>query len=325
MKNLAAEFPVAAMCELLGVSRSGYYAWQKRQPSQRQLRNQALLLLISQAHQQSRQSYGSPRITAALKQERHCCGRHRVARLMRQAGLRGFVKRAFRPRTTESNHDLPVAPNRLKESASPTGANQSWVADITYLPSAEGWLYLATVMDLFSRKIVGWATADHLKTSLVKQALQQAILHRRPGPGLLHHSDRGVQYASKEYRALLQAHQILPSMSAAGHCYDNAAMESFFSTLKTDLIHRERWQTHQQIKLALFDYIETFYNRQRLHSALGYQSPAQFEGPARVSQNKAKGPSLDIARPGKDAPMSNVRADLRQKTGKPLSELCLSV
>lgn len=325
MKNLAVEFPVAQMCELLEVSRSGYHAWLKRQPSRRELRNEALLLLISQAHQESRQAYGSPRITQALKRQNQACGRHRVARLMRRAGLRGLQKPAFRPRTTDSNHDLPVAPNRLKERPAPTAPNQTWVTDITYISTAQGWVYLAAVMDLFSRKIVGWATADHLKTSLVKEALRQAILHRRPAAGLLHHSDRGVQYASREYRTLLQAHQILPSMSAQGNCYDNAAMESVFSTLKTELIHRQPWQTREQVKPALFDYIETFYNRQRLHSALGYQSPAQFEDQALARARRAKKPSPDTDRSGKTAYKSNARADFSAKPAKVLSDLWISV
>ncbi len=271
------EFPLAQVCAVLGVSRSGYYAWLKRQPSKRQRANEQLLPWIVQVHSAARQTYGSPRVTQALKKQQHRCGRHRVARLMRQHGLRGLQKRAFRPRTTDSDHPLPIAPNRLKESPAPRQPNQVWVSDITYIATAEGWLYLAAVMDLCSRKIVGWATADHLKTSLVEQALQRALHSRRPPRGLLHHSDRGCQYASDQYRQLLHSHGLLPSMSAAGNCYDNAAMESFFSTLKTELIHRQQWFTHAEVSLALFDYLEIFYNRQRLHSALHYQSPAGFE------------------------------------------------
>lgn len=277
MKTLAVEFPLAQVCSVLGVSRSGYYAWLQRKPSKRQRANEQLWPLIVQAHKEARGTYGSPRVTNALKQSKHHCGRHRVARLMRLHGLRGVKKRPFHPRTTQSHHSLPIAPNRLKDRGAPTQPNEVWVSDITYIPTAEGWLYLAAVMDLCSRKIVGWATANHLKTSLVEQALKRALNSRRAPPGLLHHSDRGCQYASDHYHQLLQSHGLLPSMSAAGHCYDNAAMESFFSTLKTELIHRQQWLTHAEVNLALFDYLEIFYNRQRLHSALNYQSPASFE------------------------------------------------
>ena len=277
MKTLAVEFPVGQVCEVLEVSRSGYYAGLKRKPSRRQLANQKLMPLIAGAHEQSRRVYGSPRVTQELKRQDHRCGRHRVARLMRQAGLRGLQKRSFRPRTTDPHHGLPIAPNRLKQNPQPVAPNEVWAADITYIATAQGWLYLAAVMDLYSRKIVGWALADHLKTSLPKEALRRALQTRCPSPGLVHHSDRGVQYASQEYRALLQSNQLLSSMSAQGNCYDNAAMESFFSTLKAELLHRQTWQGHAQVELAIFDYLETFYNRRRLHSALNYQSPADFE------------------------------------------------
>jgi len=276
VKTLAVEFPVAAVCQTLGLSRSGYYAWLQRKPSRRQLADEKLLPLIGQIHQQNRCAYGSPRITQQLKHQGRPCGRHRVARLMRQAGLRGLQKRSFRPRTTDSNHELSIAPNRLKQCPPPSRPDTVWVADITYITTAQGWLYLAAVMDLYSRKIVGWALADHLKSSLPKEALSRALASRRPAAGLLHHSDRGVQYASNEYRALLQSNRVLSSMSARGNCYDNASMESFFSTLKTELLYRQKWQG-QEVKLAVFDYIETFYNRKRLHSALDYQSPAAFE------------------------------------------------
>ena len=277
MKTLAVEFPLTQVCRVLGLSRSGYYAWLKRKPSQRQRADDQLLPLIVEVHAAARKTYGSPRVTQALKKQNHRCGRHRIARLMRHHGLRGLQKRAFRPRTTDSDHPLPVAPNRLKERVAPREPNQVWVSDITYIATAQGWLYLAAVMDLCSRKIVGWATADHLKTSLVQEALERALSRRRPPAGLLHHSDRGCQYASADYRQLLQNHQMLASMSAAGNCYDNASMESFFSTLKTELIHRQPWLTPAEVNGALFDYVETFYNRRRLHSALNYQSPAEFE------------------------------------------------
>lgn len=277
MKTLAVEFRVSAICQVLRVSRSGYYDWLQREPSARQLANGQLLPLIIETYTQSRRTYGSPRVTQALKQQNQCCGRHRVARLMRQVGLRGVQKKAFRPRTTQSDHPLPIAPNRLKQGPAPTQPNQVWVSDITYLLTGQGWLYLAAVMDLCSRKVVGWATAEHLKTTLVQEALERALRTRRPPPGLVHHSDRGIQYASQQYRQLLQSHQILSSMSAQGNCYDNASMESFFSTLKSELIGRQSWSTHPELKLAIFDYVETFYNRKRLHSSLNYQSPTQFE------------------------------------------------
>lgn len=285
MKALAVEYPIAEVCGLLAVSRSGYYAWRGRKLSRHDLQDKQLLAQIREVYQQSRQTYGSPRITEQLRREHQRCGRHRVARLMRQAGLAGLQKPAFRPRTTDSNHDLPVAPNRLKSAPEPARPDRTWVTDITYVATAQGWIYLAAVMDLCSRKIVGWATANHLKTSLVKEALSRALIGRRPAPGLLHHSDRGVQYASNDYRTLLRSWSIVPSMSAQGYCYDNAAMESFFSTLKTELIHRQSWNSHHELKLRLFEYIETFYNRKRLHSALNYQSPVDFEAKLRYTNN----------------------------------------
>lgn len=282
---MAVEFPVSQLCALLEVSRSGYYAWLGRKPCRRQRENAQLLRRIKEVHRQSRQSYGSPRVARQLRQEHQSCGRHRVARLMRQEGLAGLRKAAFRPRTTDSQHDQPIAPNRLGILGQPTQADQVWVTDITYVATNQGWSYLAVVMDLCSRKVVGWAAADHLKTSLVKEALSRALTGRRPAPGLLHHSDRGVQYASAEYQTLLKSWQIIPSMSARAYCYDNAAMESFFSTIKTELLHRQQWHSLAELKVALFDYIETFYNRRRLHSALNYESPIDFEAKLCYSKN----------------------------------------
>lgn len=281
MKTLAVEFPTGRICEVLGLSRSGYYAWRKRKPSRRQLSDQKLLPMIVRVHQESRCSYGSPRVAQELKRRNHPCGRHRVARLMRRNGVRGLQKRSFRPRTTDSNHGLAVAPNRLKGQPWPSAPDRAWVADITYIATAQGWLYLAAIMDLYSRRIVGWAVADHLKSSLPEQALGRALQTRQPCRGLLHHSDRGIQYASRQYRRLLESNQLLCSMSAQGYCYDNAAMESFFSTLKTELLHRQSWHSYDAVRLAIFDYIETFYNRRRLHSGLNYQTPAEFEARAR--------------------------------------------
>lgn len=282
---MAVEFPIKELCALLEISRSGYYAWLRRKPCRRQLDNEQLLLCIKAVHRQSRHTYGSPRVTRQLRKEHHSYGRHRVARLMRQEGIVGLKKPAFRPRTTDSNHDHPIAPNRLRSLGSPSRPDQVWVSDITYVATVQGWIYLAVVMDLCSRKVLGWAAADHLKTSLVKEALSRALTGRRPAPGLLHHSDRGVQYASGEYQTLLRNWQLLPSMSAQGYCYDNAAMESFFSTLKTELLHRQHWHSLEQVKLALFDYIQTFYNRTRLHSALNYESPVDFESKLCYSKN----------------------------------------
>ena len=212
----------------------------------------------------------------SLRQEGLSCSRNRVARHMRALGLRARQKKAFKPRTTDSHHPHPIAPNRLT-GIRPQAPNKVWVSDITYVSTRQGWVYLAGVMDLYSRKIVGWATANHLRSSLVKEALNQAVAARSPGCGLLSHSDRGVQYASGDYRQLLEKISSVPSMSAAGCCYDNAAMESFWSTLKTEWLHGKDFRTQQEAELAIFDYIETFYNPRRLHSALGYQSPVDFE------------------------------------------------
>lgn len=241
------------------------------------MENKLLREKLQELFEQNRRVYGSPRLTVSLRREGLRCGRHRVARHMRCLGLRARPKRAFKPKTTDSKHPHPIAPNRLQAVKRPEALDRVWVSDITYIATGQGWVYLAGVMDLCSRKIVGWACADHLKTTLVQEALSQAIGSRKPAAGLLHHSDRGCQYASEDYRAELQKIKSLPSMSAAGNCYDNAAMESFWSTLKTEWLHQHRFQDRQQAELAIFDYIETFYNPKRLHSALGYQSPVEFE------------------------------------------------
>jgi putative transposase len=281
---MAVDYPLTELCALLEVSRSGYYAWRKRPPSAHQLRDQALWLQIQLAHKRSRQTYGSPRITKELKKQSQSCGRHRVARLMRQKGLRGLQKPGFRPRTTDSVHNLPIAPNRLK-TVRAQQTDEIWVADITYIGLSHSWVYLAVVMDLYSRKVVGWALGNHLKTSLAVESLQRALAQRRPGRRLIHHSDQGVQYASGEYQQILHSYQIQPSMNARGNCYDNATMEAFFSTLKTELIHRQDWKTQEELKMALFEYIEGFYNPVRLHSSLGYLSPEEFEATNSSSRN----------------------------------------
>jgi len=277
IEELAAQYPVSDLCRVLAVPRSGFYQWRQRVPGPRQKANAQLLQHIQQAFTQSRQTYGSPRITQALRREKIACSENRVARLLRVHGLRPKPKRPFRPRTTQTRPHLVPAPNRLKDQPAPQKPDQAWAADITYVWTVTGWVYLAAVMDLCSRRIVGWAIGHSLETCLVKEALQQALAMRRPAAGLLHHSDRGCQYASSAFQALLHFSKIIPSMSAKGNCYDNAAMESFWSTLKGEMIQRQEFQDLADARLAIFDYIETFYNRVRLHSALGYQSPVEFE------------------------------------------------
>ena len=265
------------LCDVLQVSRSGYYAWLRRKPSARQQRAEQLASEIRDIHAASRQTYGSPRVHQELRGQGVACSENTVAKLMRQCGIRSKRHKKFRVSTTDSQHDHPIAPNRLNQQFERPQINQAWVADITYIRTAQGWLYLAAILDLCSRKVVGWATAAHLRAELVSQALRTALLQRKPVGPLLHHSDRGVQYACEDYRELLDKHGIQVSMSRTGNCYDNAVMESFFSTLKTELVHHEEFDDHDQARQALFEYIEVFYNRQRLHSALGYVSPHMFE------------------------------------------------
>jgi putative transposase len=277
MKTLTDQYRIADLCAAFGVSRSGYHAWQRRPPGPRQWADVALGAHLCRVHAESRQTYGSPRLLQALRQQGHRTSRRRVRRLMRQHDLRAQVPRRFVPQTTDSRHDQPIAPNRLAAVATPTGPDQQWVADITYVRTGESWLYVAAVMDRWSRRIVGLAMAEHMESALVERALQQALGQRRRPHGCLHHSDRGSQYASAEYRRLLAAHGLEASMSRAGNCYDNAAMESFWGKLKTELVHRHRFATRQQARLAIFEYVEIFYNRVRLHSALGFKSPVDFE------------------------------------------------
>jgi len=271
--------PIRLLCQTLEVAPSGYYDWCRRQhqPAPRTRENHRLKEHIRRIHQASRQTYGAPRIQAQLRQDGLKCGRNRIARLMRQQALCGRLPRRYRVVTTDSRHDHPIAPNHLACTPRPTRPNQTWVADITYIQTAEGWLYLAAVLDLYSRKIVGWAVSERLDTALVLAAWNSAVGRCQPPPGLLFHSDRGVQYASGEYRQTLAAAQAVPSMSRQGNCYDNAAMESFWSTLKLELVYRTTFGTRAQARQALFNYIEIFYNRQRLHSALSYQTPVAFE------------------------------------------------
>lgn len=270
------EYPVRRMCQVLKVSPSGYYDWRKRPRSQRQQANDGLLGAIECAYETSRQTYGSPRIHAALKQQGLCVSRKRVARLMQQHGLVGKGSHRRRPHTTQREGGAPVAPNRLAQHFTASQPDEIWLGDITYVDTYEGWLYLALVMDLFSRRIVGWAMAPHLRATLVEQALRMALGLRLPLTSLLHHSDRGSQYTSHLVQTLLADHHIQVSMSGAGCCYDNAPMESFIGTLKTECAAGP-FATHALARQAIFEYIEVWYNRQRLHSSLDYTSPALFE------------------------------------------------
>jgi transposase InsO family protein len=264
------------MCAVLGVSASGYYDWRKRAPSQRQQANEKLLAAIRRAYTASRQTYGSPRIHAALKQQGWRVGRHRIARLMQRHGMVARSPRRKRPVTTRRAPGARAAPNLLAQDFTASQPNQKWLADITYIDTGEGWLYLALVMDLFSRTIVGWSMADHMRAELVEQALLMALGRRLPEDGLLHHSDQGSQYTSVLVQALLAAHHIQVSMSGLGNCYDNAPMESFIGKLKTECA-TDPFATRADARLVIFEYIEVWHNRQRLHSSLAYLSPAAFE------------------------------------------------
>lgn len=270
------------MCRVLKVSRSGFYAWLNRGESGRAREDRALAAEVKQIFDHSKGAYGAPRIRHVLARRNKRCGRKRVARLMREQGLRGRAARRFRVRTTDSRHNLPVAPNLVKRNFEADGPNKLWVADITHISTREGWLYLASILDVFSRKIVGWAAADHMRTSLVLAALTMAVRTRRPGPGLIHHSDRGSQYASREYRKALQDIQAGCSMSRKGDCFDNAMKESWFHSMKVELGADGGFATRAAGRAAVFEYIEMFYNRERAHSALGYLSPAEFEALAGV-------------------------------------------
>ena len=273
-------WPVGVMCRVLKVSRSGYYGWRKRPASRRQQRHEALVAKIRIAHQENRQLYGSPRIHRALLIDGELVSRNTVAKLMREAKIRAKQRRRFVPRTTDSTHQKPVAGNILDRDFTASEPDRKWAADITYVPTDQGWLYVAAVLDVYSRKIVGWSMADHMESELVIDALRMALHHRRPDEGLLHHSDRGVQYASDDYQHLLASQDITVSMSGRGDCWDNAMMESLWATLKTELIHLQSYATRGEARQSIFEYIEVFYNRKRLHSSLGYVSPESFEAVA---------------------------------------------
>jgi putative transposase len=277
MKTLEREHPLADLCAAFGVSRSGYHAWKSRPPSARASADAQLSQFLCRAHADSRQTYGSPRLLQALQQQGLRTSRRRVCRLMRQHALRGVAPHALRPQTTDSRHDHPIAPNLMAAAPAPTGPNQIWVSDITYVRTDTGWLYVAAVLDRWSRRLLGLAMAEHLETSLVAAALAQAVRGRRPAAGCLLHSDRGSQYASAAYRVCVSRAGLVASMSRAGNCYDNAAMESFWGKLKSELVHRRKFASPAEARTAIFEHVEVFYNRRRLHSALGFMSPVDFE------------------------------------------------
>jgi transposase InsO family protein len=278
MKDHRDPFAIELMCEVLGVSTSGYYAWQKRPVSQQRQRREQLTGKVLTIHRQSRCIYGSPRVHRELLSAGEKVCRKTVAKIMRDARIRSVVSKRFVSCTTDSNHDHPVAENRLDRNFSADLPNRKWCCDITYIPTDQGTLYLAAVLDLCSRKIVGWSMSDRMPVDLVADALKMALARRQPGPGLLHHSDRGVQYACGIYQDLLSEHAITCSMSRVGNCYDNAVMESFWGTIKTECVYPHgRYASFQQARQSIFEYIEMFYNRTRRHSSLGYVSPEAFE------------------------------------------------
>ena len=269
-------FRVGKMCEVLKVSRSGYYAWRRRGPSEREAEDRRLAVTIREIHAANRKTYGSPRIYNALQERGIRCGKHRVAKIMRLESLRGCSKQRFRS-TATVRAERPAAPNRLERNFQSEQRDRIWVGDITQVRTHQGWLFLAVLPDLYSRKVVGYATASRAHQDLALEALQKAIRSRRPAYGLMHHTDRGAQYGSAEYQDQLDRHGMICSMSRPGKCVDNAVAESFFHTLKTEWLYHFRFSTKEQARLAIFDYIEGFYNRTRMHSALGYRSPEEYE------------------------------------------------
>jgi len=264
------------MCQVLSVSRSGYYTWLKKPVSQRKKKDMQLKQKITEIYQKSRKRYGSPRIYQQLLREGYAISKKRVERLMSELDIQAVAKRKYKA-TTDSAHSKPVAENHLKREFTPDKPNTSWVADITYIPTAEGWLYLATIMDLYSRRIIGWSLRNRLTKELVIAALDMALKQRDLSPALLLHSDRGSQYASELYQLLLLKNGILCSMSGKGNCWDNAVMESFYRTLKVELIYQNKYETRRQAQRDIFQYIEIFYNRERLHSSIGYYTPEEYE------------------------------------------------
>ena len=281
------EYPIRLMCRVLNVSVSGYYAWKYRKPSAQQQRREKLSDAVETFHADSKRAYGYRKIHEDIVErfDEPCC-LETVRRIMKEKGLRSTRGRKFVV-TTDSNHTMPVAENILDRDFEANAPNQKWAADITYIPTHQGWTYLATVMDLYARRIVGWATSKRIDTALVSQALHKAIKERQPGKGLLHHSDRGSQYASKEYRKILGLFKVTCSMSRKGNCWDNAPMERFFSSLKSEWLRDKIFPTHQAATTAIFEYIETFYNSKRRHQALGYQSPTNYENNTKPQQTLA--------------------------------------
>lgn len=270
-------FPITTMCEILEVSRSGYYAWKDRSESARDAKNRVLVVDIRAAFERSEQTYGSPRVYRVLKSQGISCSKKRVERLMRQERLISVHHKKFCPQTTNSAHHLPIADNLLQQDFSANVPNQKWVGDITYIPTAEGWLYLAVIIDLFSRRVVGWATGSSLHAELACAALRMAAFRRGNPQNLVYHSDRGIQYASAEFQAALSSLKATPSMSRKGNAYDNAVAESFYHSLKVERVHRFKYKTRAEARLSVADYIERFYNTQRIHSSIDFRSPVDFE------------------------------------------------
>jgi len=275
-------YPIRLMCRALAVSAAGYYAWRLRPESTRSVSARTVLSAIRMIHRESRETYGSPSIWDVLIKQGHRIGEHRVARLMRQDGLRAKTVKKWRA-TTQSNHRLPVAENTLNRQFTVTQPNRVWAGDLTYVWTTEGWLYLAVILDLYSRRVIGWAMGHRLTVALAEQALTMALANRTPRAGLLHHSDRGSQYAATSYQRLLGEHGITTSMSRTGNCWDNACVESFFGTLKRELVYHRHYATRDDAKRDIFEYIEVFYNRKRRHSTLGYNSPAEYEARTAVA------------------------------------------
>jgi len=277
IQELSKEYPIEQLCLVLQVARSGYYRWAKGGMTAREIANVQLAEQIRNIHQASRGAYGSPRVTQALRRVGCKCNHKRVARLMRQHGLKGRMGKKRKVKTTDSDHDQPIAPNLLRGRPAPTKPDEVWVADITFVPTAERWLFLAAVMDLFSRLIIGWSLWRSLEAGGALQALSRALVKRRYPRGVIHHSDRGSQYASIEYRRQLNCHGLIASMSRKGNCYDNAAMEAFWSTLKREALEESADWPEDRVRRVIFEYIESIYNRSRLHSSLSYKSPVDFE------------------------------------------------
>lgn len=277
MKHNSKQYTIKSLCKLARVSRSGYYEWLIRRESKRAKENRCLLVAIKSSFNENRQTYGAIRIDRDLKKKGHACSKNRVARLMAQNGLKSVHRTKYKPQTTKSNHKHNVSPNVIEQDFKAARPNQKWGCDISYIETKEGWLYLAIVMDFYSRQIVGFNMGDRMHAELCCIALKKACLRRSPPSELIHHSDRGVQYASLPYRKILESHDFVQSMSRKGNCYDNSMVESFFHTLKVELVHRKKYATRNEAKQDITDYIMMFYNSKRMHSSLGYMNPIEFE------------------------------------------------